>query len=233
MPYKSENDLQLDLFETEFELLESRPVYFMRREVRVGECIPDLVSIHFGSDPNIHEWPKKWSYKHSFVIWLLKKWGQLSLEDIAKLSYTNSDHVSSLVSDLLRGKILERKKTGEVKLSKDIRSMQADVIAVEAKLKNWRDALWQATRYQYFANIVIVAMDATYTPRDRTVLDQFSKHRIGLCAVSPGNREWLVHPKQRNDLLGHEKEYLVMSAAIPVTQTLWDKRNNLKASSHA
>jgi hypothetical protein len=110
---------------------------------------------------------------------------------------------------------------------------RANVVAVEAKLKNWRQALVQATRYKDFANVAFVAMDATMVPSKSSILETFRALQVGLCAVSLNSAEWVVHPQIREHGLGHEKEYITMSPVVPTTQRFWSRRNNRKASSQA
>ena len=232
MTYRTEQDLQREIAMMDFEFYDSRYVTFSRREVPVGGCIPDLINIHFTQDPNFYSWPKKWSYKHSFAIWLLRS-QDLYLEEIASLFFEPIKKVSPIVDELLRDEIIIKSKDGKLSLSKQIEDIKADVVAVEAKLKKWRQALSQAIRYKDFANIVLVAMDATMIPRTDQAIQAFQNEAIGLCAISHGTIEWLVYPKRRLQGIGHEKEYLVMSATIPTTQRFWSRRNNLTASAHA
>jgi len=233
MPYKTERELQLELSAVDFEFFDSHPISFFRREVRVGGCIPDLVSIYFNNDPTMDSWTKKWAYKHSYIIWLFRKWGTLSLEQIASLCFESQEHISPYVQDLRENDILFEGFNGKLHLSEQIAEIKSGVVAVEAKLSKWKDALWQAIRYKDFANIVFVAMDSTQIPGTSQVLQEFQKHQIGLCAVSPGNIKWIIYPELRESGLCHEKEYLVMSAMIPKTQTLWSRRNRVNASSQA
>ncbi len=233
MSYKTEKDLQLELFATDFEFFDSCPVFFKRREVRVGECIPDLVSIHFHEDVSYHTWPKKWSYQYSYIVWLLRRWKCLTPQDIASLAYDEEKRIGLLIDHLIKNDIAFERETGEIMLSEKTLSVKAEVVAVEAKLRNWRDALSQAMRYKDFADLVIVAMDASNAPIEENIVKMFDEQKIGLCGVTHGLVNWIVYPRKQAVKLGHEKEYLVLSATMPSTQILWDKRNCLNASYHA
>jgi hypothetical protein len=186
--------------------------------------------VHFNGEPGIQVWPKRWSYRHSFVVWLLREWGELSIPVIVKLSYESQERTMPVISDLLNSGFVIQIKNGALILSTPIREMQTNVMAVEAKLRNWREALSQAKRYKDFANTVFVAMDASTTPNSPDILSLFKNEQIGLCAVAPGLVNWLIFPETRLQVPSHEKEYIVMSATNPVTQTLWSRRKYRKAS---
>lgn len=233
MLYNSERDLQVELTKLDFNFFKAHPVSFYRREMSVGGCIPDLVSVYFKQDPTSQNWPHKWSYKHSFIIWLIKKRKNPTLQEIASYSYELPEKLLPILNELLANGLIKKLDDGSFQVSKQIRKLNAEVVAVEAKLRKWRDALSQAIRYKAFANIVFVAMDAIAIPRSLDVIQEFKVQQVGLCAISRGSIEWIVNPISRQHGIGHEKEYLVMSATIPATQRFWARRNNRKASSQA
>ena len=233
MIFKTERQLQTRLAQLVFDSFPEYPISFARREVRVGGCIPDLVSIHFDKDPNIHPWPSRWSYRHSFTVWLLR-YRPLSVDEIASAFFEPANKVKPIVDHLISNQIAFMNKSNKISLNQHIqRDFQANVVAVEAKLKDWRQALNQAIRYKDFANTVFVAMDASAIPHSKAQQDMFRAEKIGLCAVLDFSHEWVVNPVIREDGVGHEKEYLLMSAAIPTTQRLWARRNSRNASNQA
>lgn len=224
MLYKNERELQHELSTIDFEFLTGNKFAYTRREVPVGGCIPDLVSIQFTQEPKINHSPARWSYKHSFVIWLLRNWEMLSLEKMASITFEPIDRLTPIIFDLEAMGILQKRNSNNFILSSEIEELQASVIAAEAKLRNWRQALSQAKRYKDFANIVFVAMDATKVPKTKEAISEFRNEKVGLCAVAPGSIEWIIYPTMRINGLGHEREYLIMSAILPNTQTLWSRR---------
>jgi hypothetical protein len=234
MFYARERDLQEELSHISFDFYDSHPVSFSRREFRVGGCIPDLVSIHFTHDPSSFNWPSKWSYRHSYFVWLLKEQEKLTLEQTASLTFTPVKKTRVILDELCKSGVVTKDSQDVFSVASYMKKFDAEVIAIEAKLRKWRDALSQAIRYKDFANIVFVAMDADTVPRYHNILDKFEAEQVGLCAVYPGGMiEWLVSPGERQHGIGHEKEYLVMSASIPATQKFWARRNDRSAFSQA
>jgi hypothetical protein len=231
MRYKTERDLQIEIASLDFGLVGFPDISYVRREVPVGGCIPDLVTIGFYEMPSTEYWPNNWSYKHSYVIWLLRQWKRLTAETIASLSFESLHRVKPIIQDLVESGAAVQTESGALILSKAVASIQAEVIAVEAKLRRWREALDQAIEYKTFADRVFVAMDSFGAPTEDGVLRKFFEYRVGLCAITTEGVEWLVYPRSNKQKRGHAREYLVTSAIVPSRQTLWSRRNPLKASS--
>lgn len=230
MFFKTERDLQLELAALDFPLFQSDCEAYSRREVRVGGCIPDLIHVSFTKKLDVPAWPKRWSYKHSYITWLLRQHEDLYIHEIAGLMYVPSERIKPILNNLVESEILCETPKGTLSLSRSMKNIRGHVLAVEAKLRNWREALSQAITYKNFANTVFVAMDATSVPYQPDILSIFENEDIGLCAVSPGSTEWLVEPFTRFKVASHQKEYLMMSVANPNTQILWSRRNDSKAS---
>lgn len=232
MLYETERDLQLEISKIDLNLFDTYPVSFVRREVHVGGCIPDLVMVYFGQDPAYNIWPRTWSYRYSYVIWLLRERGVLSKEEIASLLYAPIENIAHIIHDLTTKDIIIENDEGNLLLADYVKNIKAEVVAIEAKLRDWKEALSQAVRYKEFANISIVAMDASMVPKSNDARNEFINNQVGLWAVSPGIVEWLIYPTMREYGIGHEKEHIVMSTIIPTTQTFWSRRNRRRASNH-
>ena len=221
MYYRNERDLQAELAMLDFGLFKPDLAKYSRRELPVGNCRPDLLCVYIENMPDVQIWPHNWSHKHSYVIWVLRNKHKVSPENIAKYSYEREKKIQPILDDLINKNILTWTDPNKLSLSAPIKNMQANVVAVEAKLKNWREALSQAKHYKEFANIAIVAMDASNIPIAKTILAEFVNNGIGLCAVSPRAIDWVIRPRKSTTVPSHQKEYIVMSAAHPKTQTAW------------
>jgi hypothetical protein len=80
----------------------------------------------------------------------------------------------------------------------DIVAVSADgaVIAIEAKLRDWREALHQAYRNTSFAAESYVLMPALAAQRAIAHSDEFDRRGVGLCVVSSKRLE-VLHPARR------------------------------------
>lgn len=220
--FMSEAALQCFLAER-MDLPTSFEVSRSKREVPVGGCIPDIVAVSFREMPDAAIWPRKWTLRHIHVLHAASLRPRLHLRSLAARCHESIDRLRPLVRDLIRTGALIEFESGAVGLAHDIAAIEAEVVAVEAKLDRWRDALKQAVTYKRFADRSIVAMDWAGAPRDPTSLREFEAVGVGLCAVSTDLTEWLVPPPPPEAARSAERHYLVASAAT-LRQTSWSLR---------
>lgn len=194
-----------------------------RREVPVGGCIPDLVVVGFAEEPRSELWPRRRNFRHAFVVSLLRRHGRLRAETIAAKGFASLERMRPILDDLLASGAVTGSESGAISLSPLLAHAGVEVVAVEAKLRRWRQALEQATEYARFADRVVVAMDAGGVPRAPETLAEFRGRGVGLLAVGT-ETEWLVRPRRSSRRANPEWDYLVSSAAAPRPQTSWLRR---------
>ena len=188
----------------------SHRVCFVRSEVPVGSCIPDIVCVRLSEQPRTDLIPSRFSYRHAFVLSLLRERSPLHVETIAAQSFEPPDKARLLIEDLALAGAVVPLHTGAFAISPELLAAEPDVVAIEAKLHRWKDALRQAKTYKRFADRVVVAMDAHGIPSQPAALDEFQSAGVGLCAVAPEATEWLLHPTPVPGCRGPEWEYLVV-----------------------
>lgn len=77
---------------------------------------------------------------------------------------------------------------------KKVNAVSKNIIAIEAKLSDWRAGIEQALRYKQYANEVYVALSAENVPKvDRQI---FQKYNIGLMSVSDGKLKISIKAKK-------------------------------------
>ncbi len=223
--YSSEYELQLDLFKMQLKLDGSYANTLIRREVHMGSCIPDFIYVSFKQVPNPHLWPRKFANRHCFVLWWLRNEFELSLEEIAARFYMPPRGiVVQTINELINSGAVQTINSGKFALSTEMKTVQAEVVAVEAKLSNWKRAIQQAQDYLNFADKVFVAMDPYQMPKKLTVLEKFRELGIGLCAILPEKMDWFVFPQVQANYSGVDREFLIASAGSLSHQTLWSSR---------
>lgn len=195
-----------------------------RREMPMGASIPDLMLVSFDRIPAQSIVRVRWSYPHAFVISELRRVAILHRDTITRRMFERRERVDRLIDELIDAGALEETTSGSVRLAAELRSLDSQVVAVEAKLSRWTDALEQAISYAPFADRSIVAMDAGRIDVGRADLTQaFRRAGIGLVLVgSEGAR--CVHKGRRNDRATPGKDYVRLSAASERTQMLWMRR---------
>lgn len=75
-------------------------------------------------------------------------------------------------------------------------SGNGSIIAIEAKLRDWRGALQQAYRNTSFASESYVLMPHAAIPRVLAHAIEFSRRGVGICVVEPDALR-VVHPARR------------------------------------
>lgn len=221
--FGSELDLQKRLETLDFlEGDDSEAVYF-RREVRVGNIIPDLICVRFPQLPESNLRRTNWSFRHASLLSLLRRYRKLRVASLAKLTYERELRVRGLLEDLVRSGAVVEWSTGSYSLSKQLSSVQAEVIAVEAKLERWNEALQQAVTYQRFADRVFVAMDHERIKVKHVPIAEFMSSGVGLLSVSPTHTSQ-VNKGRKTRRISPEWEYLVSSPFTSRSQKLWFRR---------
>jgi hypothetical protein len=222
--FESEAELQQALAGLDLAQDERFPYMFVRREVPVAGCVPDLVIVRFADLPSPTLWPARRSFRHAYVLWILRRHGRLRVETVADKMFEPIARTRAVIGDLLSTGALAESRTGAVFISPSLAQVTAEVIAIEAKLSRWRDALAQAVSYQRFSDRVLVAMDSAGIPRTAEALDEFRRAGAGLVSVTRDAWEWVIPPRRPSRRRGPEWDYLVSSAASPQRQTLWSFR---------
>jgi len=216
--------LQVSLAQRDLGLDSSFPVTLIRREVPVGPCIPDLVYVRFLEMPLPSLWPTRWTYRHTYILWLLRRWKRLRLKTIAAHVYEPLEKVSTVLDELTESGAVAVLDTGAFTLSPQMSKLRAEVISVEVKLYRWKEALDQARKYKQFSDRTFVAMDKSRIPSSLEAIKAFRKLHVGLCAVSEETIDWIVPPHAAHPKFGPDKEYLVSAAASSSSQMLWSLR---------
>lgn len=77
----------------------------------------------------------------------------------------------------------------------DLLLFNGHIIAIEFKLRNWKQAIKQAYRYKSFSEEAYVLLDKEYVKKAKENIDVFAKFNIGLAAVDKDTIEFYYRPK--------------------------------------
>jgi hypothetical protein len=196
----------------------------VRREMPVGGCIPDILLVSFSSPPPTELWPSGFTYRHACVLAELRRSRALRRSTLATRLYETEERIAPLVNDLVGSRAIEERPTGALQLSAELRRLKSEVIAIEAKLSRWSEALDQAASYRAFADRVIVAMDAgLFDASDSEAVASFRRAGIGLCVVDRDGPRG-IHSGRRSEQGSAKREYVCSSVLLSRTHTLWVRR---------
>ena len=219
--FRTERELQSALSKRNILSDDRFKVTAVRREFPMGGCVPVLVYVRFAERPPTHLWPDRWSFLHASIVWLLRQRRYLRARTLLTLAYDSPTRIEEVLYDLLDSGAVRELRSGAYALTDELASMRAEVVAVEAKMRDWKQALQQANAYQRFADRVSVVLDWTMAPRDKETIEVFRRSRTGLARLRPGSLDWIVVPASRSIPNGVEREYVITTAAIPSPYTLW------------
>jgi hypothetical protein len=138
-----------------------------------------------------------------------------SLRDvtIARQLYSRVERIAPRLKALERLGIVRQSTEGVFALRRGALPRAAHVIAVEGKLRRWREAIAQATCYLAFANQAYVALPKQIIEKNDSLHSAAISARVGLLAVSPGGVE-IMRPAPRQRIQTADWVWLI-SRTVP------------------
>lgn len=162
----------------------SNPLHVRALEQRpIGNVVPDFIYIRSDrlSSPSTSEGLT--SIESSIVAAVASCEG-LCDEAIAQRVYSTVERITPRLRALEHSGVLRRSRDGVLVLRRGALPRAVHVIAVEAKLRRWREAVSQAEAYLSFANQSYVALPELVV-RDNLALRELAlARRIGILAVN-------------------------------------------------
>ncbi len=161
-------------------------------EVQLGSCIPDLVIVREIRKTAGAQTVSLTAFE-SWIVGELMRSGAMREPMLTRKLFTLEDRVSPALRRLIRRGVVQRDDSGTYTLVSNF-SSRFEVVAVEAKLTRWREALQQAKNYLTFSNQSFIALPESVVDRNPTIPDACEEAGIGLVAVSPSDVEVVVEP---------------------------------------
>lgn len=163
--------------------LDRRRKYHILEELDLGHGIADIVFAPKPSNTKSIGRKRPLSYSDIFIYALLEKESVgMCFESIKNRTKISDKQLSKILFNLMDEKIIEI--VGDQFLIGNKKLANADSIAIEAKLKDWKRALKQAYRYKWFATYSYVFMDSKFVGPALKNKATFKKYNIGLASVS-------------------------------------------------
>jgi DNA-binding Lrp family transcriptional regulator len=178
------------------------------REVRVRQRIADMVVIHASAQPLSKK--TRVSYFEAAIVSELLQNGELPLAEVAHRLYSCEPSIDARASKLARLGLIDY--AGDV-LRPNGRDLVADVeiVAIEAKLTRWREAVEQATRYLEFANRSYIAMPAESFIAADPILSACAGAGVGALSVAADETVTLLMEARHREPQTTERVRLVSS----------------------
>lgn len=152
------------------------------REPMIGSVIPDLLlgSWLAGDAPRV---PPRLTWVDAHVCARLEGGGPASMQEITRRLHLSPAAAAASERRLRRRGLVEPAEDGTLRLAETFATGRADVVAVEAKLTRWQDAVAQAASYLTFADRALVVLDGNRMRAWDAPADAAEAHGVGLAAL--------------------------------------------------
>ena len=161
----------------------SNKKFYFSHEFNCGFGIADIV-IFKKTDLNESINLGKISSDWAFTLKCLPLKKKFSIENIIGLSGSSSSSARKAIKEFINaGFCIQIENNAYIKL-KNPKPVCNSIIAIEAKLKDWKRALWQASRYKIFSTQSWVVLDKHTANPAISNLKEFKKYNIGLATFT-------------------------------------------------
>lgn len=155
------------------------------RELQTANGVPDLVLFTQDSGKSrfktVAELPERFAFLAGKGV-LPSSFGFADIKKITGLSESGS---RDLLRRFERLNLIRKGATaGRWGIKHSMTPPIVQICAIEAKRKEWRKALYQASRYQDFAHQTWVLLDAASVSPALTALDTFKRLNVGLATIN-------------------------------------------------
>lgn len=154
------------------------------KEFESPNGIADLILVDllpgWSSEAGIGKINPEWAY----ALHKLTDTECFSVDEFKKFAGVSSRRAKKALLDFSAAGFCEQlPNENKWKKSVRVRPITSEICAIEAKLSDWRRALYQATRYQDFANQSWVVMDENKISPALANISQFTRLNVGLAGV--------------------------------------------------
>ena len=184
-------------------------------ELETPNGIVDIAFFRLRKDWRNHavigSFPSRWAYAFHKIPYRRR----FSINNVALLAGTSQRRARSAV--------LEFEHLGLCKLGKDgqhwykIRQPRMaihELISVEAKLRDWRRALDQATRYLYYSDQAWVLLDDTSVQTARQIINDFEFRNVGLASISTAGVVTKYFLPEKSEMIRTHDRWVVNSELL-------------------
>jgi hypothetical protein len=166
----------------------------LAREVNVGRVIVDVVALRAQTDGRLYV-EDVFTTRESVILSLLRVDGPTRIDLLEnRCGIARGGLREGALTRLLTWGIVSLERGGRVTMTHN--AFPVNIVAIEAKLTKWREALSQAIEYRRFADHAYVALPSLWATPAIKSSEVFEKHGIGLMVLSGDELEVVVEPEQ-------------------------------------
>lgn len=173
-------------------------------ELAVGHSIADIAILRRAESAGSY-WPEgPLSVVESSILYSLRRLGTANVDAIAKEVFMQVEPVRKLLLGRLSNWSLVQNCNGDFRTPRSWIS-QSEIIAIEAKLTRWRDAICQAVAYRRYANRAYVLLPE----RNAAIASQhkleFTEAGVGLLSYCDGNVTLIIKAPKSKEHAWHRE----------------------------
>lgn len=187
----------------------------IRREVQVGRAVADLV-ILLGESGTAARPRKPLSVSESVILSCVRNHGSRNDEQLAiRCGFSNPKAVHRPLRQLARHGWLSIDDDGQVSLAAQAQSSR--LVAIEAKLTRWREALGQAEGYLRFADASYVILPIASIGSTLQNLESFRAAGVGLLLFVDGRQILELLPPKRKRTHDWQRAFVMSRLLSPTS----------------
>ncbi|NCU06053.1 MAG: hypothetical protein GXC73_18975 [Chitinophagaceae bacterium] len=158
-------------------------------EVDLGFGIADLVLSRLSSRSIYGK--SILTYFDANIYKLIEVNQKVTIEQLQEITKASISEINKSINKLMLDSYI-KKRDSLICFKKPYQSVALESIAIEAKLKNWKKALMQAYRYQWFASYSYVVLDSKFVLPAIKNINEFEKLNIGLAEINKSGKLQII-----------------------------------------
>ncbi|MDB4913923.1 MAG: hypothetical protein JWM95_1567 [Gemmatimonadetes bacterium] len=147
-------------------------------EETIGDVVPDVLIGVWQDDSYVDYRPL--TYVEAHLLSFITQSGPLSADDLGERLHLTSTGANRALKRLLHLNTVAYDEDGCLRTQVERAYPAVQIVAFEAKLVRWKDALEQAETYLRFANRAFVVLDGSQIALSARVVSAFKDSRVGL-----------------------------------------------------
>jgi hypothetical protein len=183
--FSFESELTATISDRCFRFLKPAHVFDVHTEFRVGSVIPDILAVKRDVSPlSSGSRLRGLTSLDCAVLAALSQVTATTSKALADRLYSRNERIKFVLARLESRKLVTLLEADQYEFCHSAFPLCTELVAVEAKLSRWRDALAQAQSYLAFANQTFVALPLTTIDRHfLPIVDECQMYGIGLISV--------------------------------------------------
>lgn len=157
-------------FDSNTVILEQVGLGYGVADIVASQVFPGSQTGYYMNDVEVH------------IYEIIRKYPNQNLSDLLHGSKVNINQLRDVLKSLLQHKYVQEEE-GYFSLLKRYENIVGNNVAIEAKLRNWKRALYQAFRYKWFAFYSYVVLDSRYIKPALRNIEEFEHRNVGLAEI--------------------------------------------------